>query len=513
MKKKKIYMFFWALILIVLIYSIRFATNNFGNIGLSEIVYTLNMPMKGVDQQYYKKYFFEALIPILLCLGVFVFVLNKKWCKLKICITTLNKKREYIVFPLEHNLFLYTLICILLLFSILEKANTEFGLFDYMRGQIEDSTFIEENYVQPQTEILNFPKQKRNLIWIYMESAETTFQDISNGGMMDTNLIPEMTLIAKENISFSQTNEISGAAVAPSCGWTIAGLVAQTSGLPLKLFSYDDYNSMDKYIKFMPGAISLGEILENEGYHNVFMAGSDFDFGGRTDYFTQHGNYEIIDGKKEIKGTLPEKYLGPWGLADCKLYMDAKEELTKLATEEEPFNFAMITVDTHTGGGHVCPLCPDNYSNQYWNVWECASKQVYDFVQWIKEQDFYENTTICITGDHCSMETDFLDMDRIDNYDKFNGGTTRRVYNAIINSAIDSSKMKERKFTTLDYFPTVLASMGVEIEGNRLGLGTNLFSDEQTLSEEYGYDYIMEELGKNSNFYNNQILYSKNQGE
>lgn len=513
MKKKKIYIFFWALILIVIIFSIQYAINNFGNIGLNEIVFTLNMPMKGADQQYYKKYFFEALIPILVCLGILLFVLKKKWCKLKICITFLNKRRDYTIFPLEYNLSLYTVICVVVLILIFVKANTEFGLWNYIRGQIEASTFIEDNYVQPQTEMLTFPEQKRNLIWIYMESAETTFQDISNGGMMDENLIPEMTLLAKENISFSQTNEISGAAVAPACGWTIAGLVAQTSGLPLKLFSYDDHNidnSMNKYISFLPGAVSLGEILKKEGYHNVFMAGSDFDFGGRTDYFTQHGNYEIIDCKQEKKNTLPKEYIGPWGMEDRKLYMDAKEELTKLAQKEEPFNFAMITVDTHTGGGHICSICPNNYSNQYWNTWSCASKQIYDFVQWIKEQDFYDNTTICITGDHCSMETDFLDTDKIDDYDKYNGGTTRRVYNAIINSVTEPIKMRNRKFTTLDFFPTALASIGVEIEGNRLGLGTNLFSDVQTLSEEYGYSYIMEELEKKSKFYDNQILYPEN---
>ncbi len=44
-----------------------------------------------------------------------------------------------------------------------------------------------------------------------------------------------------------------------------------------------------------------------------------------------------------------------------------------------------------------------------------------------------------------------------------------------------------RTYTTFDNFPTTLAAMGVTIEGNRLGLGTNLFSSEQTLSERYGW--------------------------
>ena len=55
-------------------------------------------------------------------------------------------------------------------------------------------------------------------------------------------------------------------------------------------------------------------------------------------------------------------------------------------------------------------------------------------------------------------------------------------------------------------FPTTLAALGVEIEGNRLGLGTNLFSAEQTLTEQYGFDMLDLELQKNSVFYNKQFL-------
>ena len=66
---------------------------------------------------------------------------------------------------------------------------------------------------------------------------------------------------------------------------------------------------------------------------------------------------------------------------------------------------------------------------------------------------------------------------------------------------------KNRLFTTLDFFPTILASLGASIEGNRLALGVNLFSDEQTLSEKYGYETLFAELEKKSIFYNQNLLY------
>ena len=61
----------------------------------------------------------------------------------------------------------------------------------------------------------------------------------------------------------------------------------------------------------------------------------------------------------------------------------------------------------------------------------------------------------------------------------------------------------------MDIFPSTLAALGAEIEGDRLGLGVNLFSGVPTLAEEYGYDYMFEELSKTSQFYNQELLYPK----
>ena len=61
----------------------------------------------------------------------------------------------------------------------------------------------------------------------------------------------------------------------------------------------------------------------------------------------------------------------------------------------------------------------------------------------------------------------------------------------------------------MDLYPTTLGALGAKIEGNRLALGTNLFSDEKTLIEKYGLTYVNDELSKNSRFYDNNILISK----
>lgn len=58
-----------------------------------------------------------------------------------------------------------------------------------------------------------------------------------------------------------------------------------------------------------------------------------------------------------------------------------------------------------------------------------------------------------------------------------------------------------REFTVLDMFPTVLTAVGVDIEGDRLGLGTNLFSERTTLPEEMGFDVFNRELELYSDYY------------
>ena len=55
-----------------------------------------------------------------------------------------------------------------------------------------------------------------------------------------------------------------------------------------------------------------------------------------------------------------------------------------------------------------------------------------------------------------------------------------------------------RSYTSFDNFPTTIASLGVEIEEDRLGLGTNLFSSTQTLTERYGIDREGNELKEKS---------------
>ena len=96
------------------------------------------------------------------------------------------------------------------------------------------------------------------------------------------------------------------------------------------------------------------------------------------------------------------------------------------------------------------------------------------------------------------MQSNFFEFEEGQDYQK-------KVVNLIINPAIEAEDTN-RIYSTMDLYPTTLASLGANIEGNKLGLGTNLFSSEETLIEKYGLEYVNNELMKISRFYNNNIL-------
>lgn len=328
---------------------------------------------------------------------------------------------------------------------------------------------------------------------------ETSLLSLENGGNFESSIIPNLEQLALENLSFSNNDLIGGAYVLAGSTWTIGAMVSQTTGIPLKL-PVSVENEYKNYGEFLPGAYSLGDVLEKYGYENYLLIGSEASFGGRNDYFTYHGNYNIKDYHYAIKNNwIADDYWMWWGYEDSKLFEFAKEELEKISTKDKPFNFTLLTADTHFVDGYLDESCDAPFEEHYLNSYHCSDSLLSEFIDWIKEQDFYENTTVIISGDHLTMQSNLKDMFDEDKY-------SRQVYNVFMNSRAETENTKNRQFSTLDMYPTTLAALGFEIEGDRLGLGTNLFSEEETIIEEKSYKAVNNELRKRSSFYNAAII-------
>lgn len=488
----RIFLSLYLLLALVLFFAAVWYLGIYGNTGFDSILYTLLTKMDGVQVDLVKSYLNLGLSPALIIWAVLTLLLFIPWRKR--LMLTLFGKIKCAVFPLSKkaaNIFIASVSSLLIII-----ASVISGLLEFAYYNINPSTLYEEYYVDPASVKITFPEEKRNLIFIYLESMETTYLSAELGGGTENNLIPELYSLAENNTNFSHNDSVGGAYSISGATWTIASMVAHTSGLPLKPppgVGTNSYGEDDS--EFLPGATSITSILDKAGYYQTLMVGSDADFGGRKQYYTQHGLdrvYDLYTARED--GIIPEDYYVWWGFDDHYLFQYAKEELGKISKRDEPFSFTMLTVDTHHIDGYRCPYCDDDYSEQYENVISCSSRQVYNFVKWIEKQDFYENTTIVIVGDHQTMDSEYIKRNVDKNYE-------RHMYNCIINAPVETDNTKNRHFGAIDMFPTTLAAIGCTIEGDRLGLGTNLYSERKTLIEEMGYKKFNSSLARASEFY------------
>ena len=449
----------------------------YGDTGFDAVLYTITSSLGGVQSDLMVRFLLGAIAPAAVCIAVGTGAM-----------ILLSKSRK-------HRVVTRTAVTVLSL-AMFGYAAAATGFISYLVDQHQETAIFEEYYVEPSDENITFPEEKRNLVYIFLESMEISYLDEDQGGAQDVNLIPELYELADENVNFSHNQDVGGFLPVPGSTWTIGAMVSHTSGVPLKLppdVGQNDYGQHDE--GFLPGIVSLTDILDEEGYYQTLMVGSVSSFGGRKQYYQEHGAdyvYDISTARKD--GIVPRDYFVWWGMEDLYLFEYAKQELTEIAQMDQPFAFTMLTVDTHHIGGYVCRYCGTEHDEQYENVMSCSSRQVEEFVEWIQQQDFYENTTIVITGDHLSMDQGYFSRNVADSY-------TRRNYNCFINAAADTEAEQNRRFCALDMFPTTLAALGCTIEGDRLGLDTNLFSGRSTLIEQLGYEEFCDQLSQDSDFY------------
>lgn len=495
----------FALIFFALGLACYFGTNwakgNFGDVAGDQLFITLFSPTEGTELSVYIDGFEGPMFMVFLLSTLFGLV---NFSKFKLAY---HGKRNKVV--TIYNNLAHRIVCFVLAVAVLAGGVTygvqKFQLKQLFNAYVIKSGIIDDNYVDPQTAEMKFPEKKRNLIHIYLESMENSFMDKENGGFMDENMMPELTELAREGISFSnRDHQFGGPQSAVGTTWSVASMVNMMTGLPMKAPA--DPNAYGSPDNFLPGAYTLTEILADQGYEQTVMFGSDANFGGLSYLYQSHGNPTMLDWRgARAAGLIPDDYRVWWGYEDDKLYEFAKDELTRLASTGKPFNFTMETADTHRPDGYLSPNAETPYENQYANVVRYSTAETVKFVRWIQQQPFYENTTIILIGDHLSMETNFYE------FYNFTDDYQRTQFNLILNPAPNVANISEartfnRIYANYDYFPTILASLGVEIKGDRLGVGTNLFSKKDTIFEEYGFEFADNEMSKKSEVYNTQIL-------
>ena len=467
----------------------------FGIITPEQFLFNLKSPLKGTSTDMFKEIFMTPVFAIIASTTVFLIFMNFSY---DISLTKDSIKKKILSKRILSKVsFILAFVCLVI---GVPYGSHKLNLSKVVKAYYSNSNYFDENYVDPRDVKMSFPSKKRNLIHIYLESIENTYLSEELGGYMNYNLMPELTELSKEGISFSNNDKFGGPYQTYGSSWSVAGMVNMSAGIPLKIPI--GANSYGKSGSFLPGTITIGDILEAQGYNQTIMFGADSDSGGLTTFFNTHGSFNIFDYKAaKEKGLIPKDYNVWWGFEDDKLYEYAKDELTRLHKEGKPFNFTMETADTHFPDGYLSENVENKYPEQYSNVIAYSTKEAVKFIRWIQEQPFYENTTIVVTGDHLSMDKNY--------FKEFDPSYHRTIFNLILNAPITTDNVKNREFAPFDMFPTILASMDVQFEVDKLGLGTNLFSDKKTLIEEEGLESLQDGLERNSNYFNDKFISEK----
>ena len=337
-----------------------------------------------------------------------------------------------------------------------------------------DSEFYRENYIHPDSVKIKTRNESINLIVIFMESMEKNFA-------LHT---PEIARLEKSSLNF-----LPGGQDVSGTSWTIAALTGKLCGIPLNMpMGIEEY--LGKLPTYLPYAKCLMNVLADRGYNQLYAQGTNGEFTQKNDFWKAHGNVDVHDIKYyKSMGKIPEDYHVFWGFEDRRLYRLAKEELDSLANLDKPFAFYMLTVDTHQPRGWLDDSCritlrnvgiTDIKLNHFPEALRCASMQLESFIDWIREQPWFNKTVIFVMGDHTAP---LLSA-------KAGVSQSDSLYwmNFVINAQLDSgiSYRSGRAYSSLDMFPTILESMGFELENHAIALGRSLYANSPTLLEKYG---------------------------
>lgn len=226
----------WAIITFLLFavaFSIRWMLQTWVHLTMEELVYTITS-LEGAGGGMVFQYVINCVVPAVLVMMVLISVTG-----------LINRQMGSSLWVQAGG----TLISLVLLICFGIQFWTKLDVATYLANQSADAAFIEQNYVNPLETNMDFPEEERNLIYIYLESMETTYADEESGGGFTYNCIPELTELAQVNEDFSGFRpQLNGGYAVAGSTWTMGALFSQTAGIPLQITI--DRNSMNTQESF-----------------------------------------------------------------------------------------------------------------------------------------------------------------------------------------------------------------------------------------------------------------------
>ncbi len=345
------------------------------------------------------------------------------------------------------------------------------GMVDYIKAA-NSGYDVSDYYVEP---TVTSDEAKRNLVLIYLESGEATFEDED---LFEKDAFAPLKEVTQASDGWQSVDPLYNYR---GGGWTMAGIVGTQCGIPLKgggpAPKSGSLNGLDSAIgAYLGGTTCAGDILEAHGYTSVFLGGANAEFAAKGTFLETHGYSEVKDLPDwKAAGEPEENFSADWGLSDGRLMDHAKDEIDELHAEAErtgqPFNLSMLTLDTHDPA-HVFDYCSVDTENVMTSVFSCSMAQVAGFVDHMEAKGYLDDTAVIIMGDHLKL------MTAGDPFHKqLDNNPHRTIFNRVWVPGGGTSPMRTDA-DQLNMFPTILEAAGLTLKDRAAGLGVSAFTSE-----------------------------------
>ena len=333
------------------------------------------------------------------------------------------------------------------------------------------------------------PQTKKNMIIIYLESLEQTYEDIAQAKTHYDRVRPLMAdaLVADNVVQTAGST------------YTIAGIVSTQCGVPLLprglnngiFMSVESEMELDAFYQDID---CLGDRLSQDDYTLSYMNGADARKYSKRSFLTQHGysrifdEFSVTDAEREGRDNL-------WGLNDEVLYENVYKELDYLAAQPNPFILSFLTIATHGPDAYLDTDCtpPPEGQSKIPAAIGCSFDALIKFYDYVEKKGLSNDTIFVVMSDHLARENTLSQS----LYDQEVRKNLFFVKNA------DTQAKISKLASPLDIYPTLLELLGYEIENSQANMGVSILSENESMIQRFDG---AEEMSKR--FYANHDLAS-----
>ncbi|MER9950963.1 LTA synthase family protein [Mesorhizobium sp. M0047] len=339
-------------------------------------------------------------------------------------------------------------------------------LHDFLSKQ-----FVDIASLTKPAETASAPVAPKNLIHIFIESAERTYMNEAEfGDVMGP-------LLEFDRRGVSATNMVQLAYTNNS----ISGMVAANCGTPLLISFFTTRQYLEENSQFLPGLTCLGDVLKARGYQQNFITGWPLSFTGQGTFYSTHG-YSSLFGGSEVMAAVAGRG-NTFGADDAEVLDMSFDALRRAQRDGKPFSLTIAVSGGHAMDGYLTDKCigKTGLSPQTPNILhavKCTNMLIADFIHKAEAEGLMRNTVLALQSDHLSAPSTVTD--RLNNFE-------RRNFFSLSGDGIPAKKYTGLS-GTIDIFPTILEALGVPLSNEQAALGVSLLGDRPTLGQALGQD-------------------------